>query len=185
MKKIIYITLILFISIPFISYSEDDYTFKSPEELVAFNCKWVMISLVHNNLIFAKQLYKDQCDNPSYMSEEGYTWLSYAVDYEKLDQVEWALSLPDVNVNTKYYGQTILYFTVFHMYKNSINQIEHPRYKILKMLLEHKADPFYPNDSEGYPPYSNGESTYDLIKRKQIENTSYGRLVLYYTKRKN
>ena len=155
------------------------------EEIFNTNCQWVLIALEGNNLELAKKQYYTVCNNPKYKGKEGYTWLTFAVWNEAPDQVAWALSLPDVNINDKFGGQTVLYKTVLNMYHNNIESKDHPRYKILQMLLKHNADPMFKNDTEGDPPYSNGESTFELIKRINVANTSYGQLVLQSLNKKS
>lgn len=178
MKRLM-LTIIILLSITVV-YSQQEETI---EEMFNTNCQWVLIALEGNNLKLAKTQYYSVCNDPTYRSRQGYTWISYAVWNESVDQVNWALSLPHVNINDKFGGQTLLYKTVLNMYHNNIQDESHPRYQILKILLKHGADPLYHNDTEGSPPYSNGESTYELILRCNMYNTSYGKLVLQYIKK--
>jgi len=146
------------------------------------DCKWVIIAMDNNNLTLAKKKYYSTCNYPLYKSEEGVTFLTFAVLMGSADQTKWALSLPQSDPNSKYGAVSVLYHTVLNIYKNKIEDANDDRMVILKLLLEHGADPLLPNDSEGDPPYSNGESTYHLIKDLKMEDTKAGQLVLKYVK---
>jgi len=178
MKKIL-VSLALLVSL--LGYAEDYDKEYSAEEVGDINCKWVMVSLSYNNLSLAKDQYYSSCNNPTYVSGEGYSWFTFAVWNGQLDQVKWAMSLPGVNLNSKLSGVTPLYKTVVNIYHNNITDTTHDRYLILKLLLEKGADPLLHNDSEGHPPYSNGESTYELIKDVNMEDTPAGKLVIQYS----
>jgi hypothetical protein len=184
MKKLTsLLSLIILFVFVFINFSHpeevrDNTDNNTDEEIMDVNCQWVMCALQKDDLNLAKLQYSTVCNNPKYRTSNGYSWISFTVWHGIPEQVEWALSLPGVNVNDKFRGQTLLYKTVVNIMNSKITDENHPRYKILRLLLKHQADPMFHNDSEGNPPYSNGESTYELIKNYNVENTPYGKLIL-------
>jgi hypothetical protein len=183
MKKILIALLITLLYMVVYSEEESEYKEYTPEEVGNICCQWVFVAMEYNDLDLAKRQYYAQCNSPRYRGIEGFTWLSYGVYKGKLDQVKWALSLPGANVNDKIRGVTLLHRIVLNMHNNNANNTSDERYTILKLLLDRGADPNIHNDSEGNPPYSNGESVIELIEYLQIENSAAGQLVLQYVNR--
>ena len=201
MKKII--TLLLVTLVYFIGYTEegglglqDDGRIVTetsegwtPETLHNNFCAWVMIDIGGGTLKFAKEQYKSRCNDPKY-EYKGQTFLTYAMLSHRPEMVEWLVTIPGMDVNHKFSGQTVLYTAVVYAHRIHIGQgdteSEEDDIKIVKLLLEHGADPMLRNDTEGYGEFSDGRSAYDFVMTPMynFEDTEVGRLIKQYTKGK-
>ena len=150
-------------------------------------CQWAMVHTHRSTLKALKRTYLSDCKNPKYESE-GANFLTVAIMYHKVDMVEWLATIPGMDVNFKYSGQTILYIAVTYAHNTHIgygdSESEESDIQIVKLLLEHGADPMLHNDTEGHGNYSNGRSAYDFVNDPvfDMKNTTVGRLVLEYAK---
>ena len=161
----------------------------TPETLHNNLCSWAMTAVGGGTLEFAKRMYYKQCNDPKF-EYAGQSLLTYAVLSHKPEMVEWLVSIPGMNVNHKFSGQTVLYSAIVFAHRNHVGQggkeTEETDIQIVKLLLEHGADTMLPNDTEGHGNFSNGSSAYDFVKNPMynFEDSEVGRLVIRYTKGK-